>query len=621
MIRLTSFCFFLLVYIRLAAQSPVIKRRADSFFGVHFDFHAAPNDNKIGASLTPAMVNTFLTQVKPNFIQVDTKGHTGLSSYPTEAGIAARGIVKDPLKIFRASTRAKGIGLYSHFSGVIDAEAVKDHPDWARVNSNGQQDATATSIFGPYCHKYFIPQIQELSRNYKIDGVWVDGEVWAVQADLSEAAKKAYLAATGKQAGINADYMAYTRKAFHKYLDHYTSVLHKFNPRLQVASNWAFSTFMPGHVDAGVDFLSGDIVNDEVKNMTIEPRVFSAHDKPWDLMIWGFMGDKNGAGHYWKTALQLQQKAAIIISQGGGFQVYINQGHDASIPLETAPVLKQVADFCYARKPYTFKATAIPQAVILFSAAGHDFDLGTSTAFNQAIGGNDNIKGTLSALLNSQYPVQVLQEHQLSGKMSAYPLLVITEWNYLEPKFIKEVQDYVKNGGKLLLIGPVTCGMFNSILPAGIAADKNNAAGLPVRKNNYGRGMVIGIVANISLQYFNNPDDNTRKTIASVTRQLFPAPMVTINGSDKVHVVLNTLRNETFIHLINVNDHWTTTGNQLNFQLPQLKGLEILFRSAKKPSQILMQPGNVNLKFEYTDGVARFNTPAIDVYSIVEVKN
>jgi hypothetical protein len=619
-IQQTLFCVLLLSIMRADAQSTGIKRRADSFFGVHFDFHAAANDNQIGALLTPEMVNRFLTQVKPDFIQVDTKGHPGLSSYPTKTGIAARGIVRDPLKIFRAATSAKGIGLYSHFSGVIDAGAVKAHPTWARINSNGQHDPTATSIFGPYCDSYFIPQIKELSRNYNIDGVWVDGEVWAVQPDFSEAAKKAYLSATGKKAEPNAEYMEYNRKAFHSYLSHYTSVLHTFNPRLQIASNWAFSTFMPGRINAAVDFLSGDIVNDDVKNMTIEPRVFSAHHKPWDLMVWGFMADKNGQGHFWKSALQLQQKASIIISQGGGFQVYINQNHDASIPLETAPVLKQVADFCFARKPYTFKTTAVPQAAILFSASGHYYDLGTSTAFDQVHGGNNNIKGTLAALLNSQYSVEVLQEHQLSGTMGQYPLLVITEWNYLEPKFISEVQDYVRNGGKLLLIGPVTCGLFNGILPVAIAATTDNAAGLPIKKNNYGRGVVMGINANISLKYLNEEDDNIRKTIASLTKQLFPTPAVTIQGSEKVHIVLNRVGNKSLIHLINVNDRWTTTGNQLNFQLPPLKSLEVLFRTAKKPAKILLQPGNTILKFEYNNGVARFNTPAIDVYSIVEVK-
>ncbi len=619
--RLILSLSLLLFYSNGITQQIAVKRRADCFFGVHFDFHASTEDKQIGLSLTPGMVESFLTQVRPDFIQVDTKGHPGISSYPTKVGIAAGGFIKNPLKIFRTVTSSMGIGLYSHFSGILDAEAVKDHSDWARVNANGQRDGSATSMFGPYCDKYFIPQIQELSRNYGIDGVWLDGEVWAVQADFSDSAKKAYTAATGKPAAFSVDYMNFTRKAFHKYLNHYTSVLHKFNPALQIASNWAYSTFMPGPVDARVDFLSGDIVYDDVKNMTIEPRVFSAQGKPWDLMIWGFMGDKNGKGHFWKTARQLEQKAAIIISQGGGYQVYITQNRDASIPLETAPVLTEVADFCYARKPYCFKAVAIPQIAVLFSGAGHDYDLGTTTAFNQVNGGNDNIKGTLTALLNSQYSVQVLQEHNLAGNLSKYPLLVITEWNYLSAKFINKVQEYVRNGGRLLAIGGATCGMFNKILPWNSSVDKNNPAGLPVKKNNYGKGVVMGIDANISLQYYNTPDDNIRQTIGGVAAQLFPNRMVSVSGSNKVNVVLNTLNKETMIHLINVNDRWETiNGTQLDFQLPATGRLELALITRKKPSQIIVQPGNTSLKFSYSHGVAKFNVASIDIYSIVQVK-
>lgn len=478
--RFKIFLFFckIILCIQANAQNLPLKKRANCFFGVHFDFHAQPNDNQIGKTLTPEMVDTFLSEVKPDFIQVDTKGHPGISSYPTKIGVAATGIVKDPLKIFRAVTARKGVALYSHFSGVLDQEAIKNHPEWARVNLNGQRDGGANSIFSDYCNNYFIPQIEELSNKYAIDGVWIDGDCWAVQADFSAAAKDLYYKKTGKQTALNVDFMQFNRKAFHSYLAHYTSVLHKYNPKLQIASNWAFSSFMPGPVDAGVDFLSGDIVHDESINVEFEPRVMANEGLPWDLMIWGFMGDKNGQGHYWKTPRMLEQKGAMIIAQGGGYQIYINQNHDASLPLSSIPNLKEVADFCKKRKPYCFKTTAVPQIAMLFSGAGHNYDLGTITAFNQANGGNDNIKGTLSMLLNSQYTVQVLQDFNLSKRISSYPLLVITEWSYLEPTFIKQVKEYVNNGGKLLVIGGATCKLFNMILPKTVTANRNNPAGL-----------------------------------------------------------------------------------------------------------------------------------------------
>ena len=113
-------------------------KRADSFFGLHFDFHATDKDNKIGETMTEELVDSMLTIIKPDYIQVDCKGHPGISSYPTKVGNPAPGFVKDPYPIWRKATSKHGVGLFVHYSGVIDQEAVKKHPDWAAHDQDGK---------------------------------------------------------------------------------------------------------------------------------------------------------------------------------------------------------------------------------------------------------------------------------------------------------------------------------------------------------------------------------------------------------------------------------------------------------------------------------------------------
>ncbi|MFA5419901.1 MAG: hypothetical protein WC341_15720, partial [Bacteroidales bacterium] len=112
-------------------------RRSESFFGLHFDFHANKSDSTIGKTFTAAMIDSMLTMVKPDYIQVDCKGHPGISSYPTKVGNAAPGFVTDPMKIWRVVTRKHGVALFVHYSGVIDAEAVAKRPGWAAEDKNG----------------------------------------------------------------------------------------------------------------------------------------------------------------------------------------------------------------------------------------------------------------------------------------------------------------------------------------------------------------------------------------------------------------------------------------------------------------------------------------------------
>jgi hypothetical protein len=107
----------------LKAQEPSHKpfRRTDSFFGLHFDFHASDKDNKVGEKLIYEMVDSMLTLIQPDYIQVDSKGHPGISSYPTKVVTSAPGFVKDSHKIWRNVTlQAGNIRLeYSYSGGVL----------------------------------------------------------------------------------------------------------------------------------------------------------------------------------------------------------------------------------------------------------------------------------------------------------------------------------------------------------------------------------------------------------------------------------------------------------------------------------------------------------------------
>ena len=172
-------------------------RRADSFLGIHFDFHAGYDCTEVGKNVTPEMIERIIDLVHPDYIQCDCKGHAGISSYPTKVGYPAPGFVRDQLRIWRDVTARRGVALYMHYSGVWDNEAVKHHPDWARVDEKGAIDTRLTSVFGPYTEKLLIPQLEELSDVYSVDGVRVDGECWATERDYGEKALRLFREETG----------------------------------------------------------------------------------------------------------------------------------------------------------------------------------------------------------------------------------------------------------------------------------------------------------------------------------------------------------------------------------------------------------------------------------------
>ncbi len=333
-------------------------KRSESFLGIHFDFHAGPDCTEIGKNTTRAMIENVINQVHPDYIQIDCKGHPGLSSYPTKVGNQAPGFVGDPLRLWRQVTAEHGIALYMHYSGVWDAEAIRRHPDWGVVNADGKTNDKATSFFGPYADKLLIPQLRELAGDYGVDGAWVDGDCWASVPDYSEPALKAFRQATGIEDVPRKpsdphwfEFLQFNREAFRQYLRHNIAEVKKTNPEFQYCSNWAFTDHMPEPVSAPVDFLSGDYApDDSVNSARLSGRYLTRQGVPWDLMAWSFSRGKSKDGRNQKTAVQLEREAAVVLALGGGFQAYFTQKRDGSIREERVPVMAEVAKFCRERQ-------------------------------------------------------------------------------------------------------------------------------------------------------------------------------------------------------------------------------------------------------------------------------
>jgi hypothetical protein len=649
--------------------NPKRLKRADSFLGIHFDFHAGPDNPEIGRNTTPEMIEAIIDAAHPDYIQIDCKGHPGISSYPTKVGNPAPHFAGDPLRVWREATARRGVALYMHYSGVWDSEAIRQHPDWAAINADGKTNANATSFFGPYADRLLIPQLRELGTDYGVDGVWVDGDCWAAVADYSPAARKAFTAATGfqefpRQAGDPHwfEFLQFHREAYRGYLRHFVTEIKRTNPDLQLCSNWSFSDHMPEEVCAPVDWISGDLTpEDAVNSARFSSRYLARQGKPWDLMPWSFTihgQRRNGSNQ--KAAEQLEREAAEVLAQGGGFESYYGQRRDGSVPTNYLPVLGEVARFCRARQPFCQGGTPVPQIALLYSTASHYREI--NGLFNRDL---TRLSGTLQALLESQQIVDVVGEHVLAKQMAEYPLIVVGECDYLDPAFKQQLVSYVGNGGSLLLIGPDAAALFASELgvvlepgadeprflawggrliptsgPIRTAKLESKArpfgqmqtSGQPITNNArlatqpaasitaLGKGRIAATYFSFSRGYLNQRSPPMRAFLDDLTHQLFPRPMAEIKGPADVDVSVNRVRGKLEVHLINTSGpHWDTEKPLIDSIVP-VGPLEIAIRPAVKPARMTLEPEGQSLAFDYRDGVARLTVPRLDIYSIIVVE-
>lgn len=574
-----------------AEEAPPRMSRADAFLGIHFDLHAGPDCDQIGARTTPEMIELVIDKVQPDYIQIDCKGHPGYSSYPTKVGNPAPGFVGDPLRVWRQVTREHGVALFMHYSGVWDGHAVSTHPEWAAVNADSSRNERATSVFGPYVDELMIPQLRELAGDYGVDGAWVDGDCWAVVPDYGEQVVQEFCRQTGAEAAPRSpsdpywhEWMDFNREGFRRYLRHYVNALAESHPDFELISNWAFSDHMPEPVSADVISLSGDFSpDDSVNSARFAGRCLEDQGLPWDLMSWSFSRKTRRQ----KPAAQLKQEAAVVLALGAGYQAYFKQDRDGAIrDPEEMDVMAEVARFCRARQEFCHRSVAVPQIALLYSTAGHY--RGSPRLFHWAGShGVSVLRQALGEILQNQYGVQILSEHHLRGKMGQWPAIIVPGWDYLEPDFRDELAQYARDGGRLVLIGDGPAELFEAELA--------------------GPGGTVRAVDGV--------DDD----FADLLAWALPEPIVEVTGARDVDVSPRLKNGKLCIHLVNTSGPHANPPEEGIAHVEPLGPLTVSVRLDNPPESIVMHPENEPLDVSWDDNMATVTVPELPLYSILVV--
>ncbi len=642
-----------------------MKKRAESFFGMHFDFHAKPGEI-VGADPRPDVIEKMLDLVAPDYIQCDTKGHHGLSSYPTKVGNQADIIQSDILKMWRELTAKRGIALYGHHSGLFDIKALQIHPSWAVVDENGVASKEYASVFGPYVDEQLIPQILELAEEYHLDGVWVDGECWGAKLDYSVHAINAYLHKTGKEPPKKheadfEEYKEFCRQGFRDYVRHYVSAVKEKAPDFQITSNWMYSAYMPERPDVLIDFISGDYASKlSYYNVRWNARCIANQGRPWDLMAWGHnceasftIDDRNT-----KEATQLCQEAAVVLALGGGFQFFNIQYRGGSTIQEWAiPSWKEVERFVRARELFCRDAVQVPQIGILY--AGLEFENQDAPLYSTNNIVLNAVKGLVQAVQDSQQSSEILMQHHLFDRdLSRYGLIIIGKTSKLTQNAKDVLIEYVKNGGSLLLASPQSADLFadcfevqllapqnklifiecdNKLSPietecAQIQCSAEKVCGIYYNENHmeraphpaaaqytYGNGKVICLGFDFGTSYENARTPCLRSFFQKQVNMLFDNPIVQVEGSSYADVIVMEKEGKLHIHLINSAGPHNDMKVRGFHEIPRIGPLTVTVRCKQKPQHIFIEPDHVPCQFEWANEQATFNIKTLEIHRIVVI--
>lgn len=637
-------------------------------------------DTELGRRVTPSMVRRIIEASRPDYIQYDCKGHPGVLGYPeSKVSASSPGILRDSLAVYRRETARRGIALYVHFSGVWDVQACIDHPEWQAVSPDRKNPFTGkTSLFSDYLTRRMIPQMKEVVDRYRVDGFWVDGDCWAVTLDHCREALRRFRVLTGlRKPPTGPDQPHWVtwsnihRDQFIRYVTAYTDALHKYSPGIQMASNWFHSHFAPGPNVTPMDFASGDYsAQNSVNSARLASRCLADSGLPWDLMAWAFAWHHEGGPRGYKPAEQLMQEAAAVLPQGGGFQMYFHPDRHGGFANAQVGLMKRVADFCHARRKVCFRTVPVPQVALILDV--ESYHCNTRSVYAPYSGEYNGTEGILHAMLDAGHSVDIVASHNLTAKLSGYPVAVLPEWHPLSRSVRRTLADYVRNGGSLFVIGARTSAGF---LPSGglvlrggpkdravnvqVTPDIHNASeagafmvkGLwqdirarrgvrvvalrtPGTKEDegeepavveylHGKGRIVAAFGPLGSAYLQNHSPLLRDLIDHTLRRLY-RPIVRIEGSRTVEVTVRRKDDLLLIHLTNTAGMPTHTDKSAGYvfqdRVPPVSPLTVHVRSRKSPKTVTMQPDGRRLRFIREPGGVRVSVPQLSIHATLVVK-
>lgn len=641
------------------------KRRKDSYFGMHFDFHANAREKGIGTKTTAENIGKILDAAKPDYIQVDTKGHAGWASYFSDYAPVAPGLEVDHLKIIREETEKRGIALYAHHTGIFNRYACKHHHEWAVMGIDGEYDIHDTDLMSSYTDKELIPCLEELAGKYGFDGAWVDGEVWAVKPSFRQEELEAFYKESGfdkvdsdKTSELYNAYVDFWRRKFREYLAHYMGEVHKVYPNFDITSNFAFSQQMPEKPIDEIDFLSGDTAGLDGRLCV---RCYAGLDKPWDAMSYGFGGnymteDPSVIPLTTRHIDRIQRDASITLSQGGGYQFLNNMTQKGEMRLYDLERMKQISEFVYARKPFNFRSNPMKNPAVLVSAYNCEKVFMENCDWPPIYGPGS--EGVCNPILDGGLPCDVIYDFALENPQRN-TIIIPDETKYMNDEIKQNLKKFTENGGNLIVCGRNSCKLLSDMVQADVADydgyavyadvdgsmygshnavvfEKHGAEDLiecytemkidaekvsAIVTNPYGKGRVVFIGYDIMDEYRKNKYFEAVEIMHRVLDFVEPEPNAYLeSGIKRVEVVPATKDGKILVNIINTTEFAYDEAGKAAGEIVPIYDITVAVKCNKKPTKIMLEPENTAAEYTYDGKYAHVKVDKLHVHRIITIE-
>jgi len=653
-----------------ASANDVSAWLADSPFNLLVDYYTEVPFRPYGSGATRENVLKVLEELRPGYIIIYAKGHSGRTSFTSSLKTEHEMLAKDMPAFFRQVTRETGTRLFLYYSGMVDGIAGTRHPDWGQPGADGKPvqyfrefgelfTAYAMCPRSRYWDDWVAVHIREIMTRYDPDGIWVDGD-WAGPCACERCRKDPWAKVTDEW-----------RKKFR-------DLVKSFKPACMYSAG---NVGARREYNSLFDWRSGDWFspNNHRLHASIAMRRYTSLGVPYDAFTCDtvFVHARPQIRARTKPLARMLQEGATVLANGGlwGYWTY-PMPHGAFVPSKMRNA-KLGADFARARQEVFLRTQSLRWTAVL------DAEPRASL-----FGSSSNFLGAAKALIALHRSPDVIDEGDLGPPMP-YDLVVVPEQNTLTPDTVAKLEGFVRRGGKLLssgssiqspglqklvgvklgragelvdghvmLTGGGTAGVYapwdrlelagaEELYPLCRAWDDTNPqvgkiracypitgmvdeenpqkAGFPAATiRRLDKGMAVHLSTGFFDTYwkFGNPD--MLAWLREILPVLQPAPLFQTDALSFVEVALRCKGDALLVHLVNGNPgrdlSLVSTDDLWVDDIPPVGPITCRIRCAARPQSVTIEPGGTLAQTSWRNGVLEAVLPRLEIHACLAIR-
>ncbi len=648
---------------------------------VHLDFHTSEKIEGIGEKFSKQNFQEMLKKGHVDSITVFSKCHHGWSYHPTKVNKMHPHLNFDLLGAQIEAAHEIGVSTPVYISAGYDEKAIAEHPEWLHWDK-AQYEEGKISYEPPYYHKLclntpyldeLLSEVKEACENYDADGIFLD--IVCVDPCYCDTCR-AEMKKRGMDVNNYADVCALAEEVYANYTRRVRETIDSVKPGLPVFHNG-------GHIRGGRRDLARMNSHLELESLPTGGWGYDhfpmsvAYARTIGMEYLGMTGKFHkqwGEFGGYKHPNALRYEVALSAANGAKSSIGDQLHPSGLMDNATYTLIGEGYKTVQEREPWLDGAVNKSDIAILSYEAVANY-YGWSCPM---VPGSNS--GCARILLESHYLFDMLD---LEADFNKYKLLILPDNCTLDSKIAKKVNDYIKNGGKVLAsyVSGLNCELTDFAVDFGCryeAMDEYRPsyirpnddieslkqASYVIYENSTKVSATTGVsTAIVDKPYFNRTIEHfcshlhtpasgekygdavvmTKNTAYFAqrvfyeyftqgniyTKEIVRAAINTLLGDDisvKTNlpaqgiVTLTEKDNSQIVHTLYASPVRRGDKIEIIEDIIPIYNTTVSVKSDKAPKSVTLVPQNEPINFEYKNGRVDFTVPKIDCWQMTEIK-